>query len=342
MARTMSTAGSARRLVVSTRSTRPSSGCAASSGQSRRAGAARRFAVALTHDVDTPWRWTPTGLRGAARGSKSHAAPWPQSFGVARGPRALGSPRSTGCAAPTPSGALIASSPTNGAAVRRLDLLPHGRSRATSSTAPRREIPTSGCGPRLVETLLGGEAEVGLHGSYAAAEDGARLAAEKKHLEELAGPGARPALPLPEARPVPRTCVPSSRRVLRTTRRLASTTPPGFRAGIAHPFHPWDFEHDAPHEIVEMPLAAMDVTLSEERYLNLDARQAEARLRALLDWAAEHGGGFAVLWHSEQYDSAIKPGWDRLYRRFMEDVRTRGGVCMQAGALAEEAREWLS
>src|SRR5206468_3008462 len=25
-----------------------------------------RFAVALTHDVDVPWRWTPVGIRGAA------------------------------------------------------------------------------------------------------------------------------------------------------------------------------------------------------------------------------------------------------------------------------------
>ena len=117
---------------------------------------------------------------------------------------------------------------------------------------------------------------------------------------------------------------------------------PGFRAGIAHPFRPWDLERNAPYDIVEVPLAAMDVTLSAERYLNLSARQADERLRKLLDWAAEHGGGFAVLWHSEQYDSAIKPGWDRLYRRFMEDVRARGGVCVQAGALAEEARDWLS
>ena len=82
---------------------------------------------------------------------------------------------------------------------------------------------------------------------------------------------------------------------------------PGFRAGIAHPFRPWNLERDAPRDIVEVPLAAMDVTLSEERYLSLSARQAGERLLTLLDWAAEHGGGFAVLWHSEQYDSAIKP-----------------------------------
>jgi hypothetical protein len=86
----------------------------------------------------------------------------------------------------------------------------------------------------------------------------------------------------------------------------------------------------------------MDVTLSAERYLGLTARQAAVQLGALLDWAEENGGGFAVLWHSEQYDSTLLPGWDRLYKRFVEDVQRRGGVCLQAGALAEEARAWLS
>jgi hypothetical protein len=86
----------------------------------------------------------------------------------------------------------------------------------------------------------------------------------------------------------------------------------------------------------------MDVTLSAVRYLNLPVVEAEERLRTLIDWAAEHGGGFAVLWHSEQYDSALLPGWDRLYRRLVELVGERGGVCLQAGALAEEARAWLS
>ncbi|MGN6545723.1 MAG: hypothetical protein ACTHK7_11785, partial [Aureliella sp.] len=32
-----------------------------------------RFAVALTHDVDVPWRWTRIGVRGAAARVKSHA-----------------------------------------------------------------------------------------------------------------------------------------------------------------------------------------------------------------------------------------------------------------------------
>ena len=32
-----------------------------------------KFAVALTHDVDVPWRWTRIGMRGAAARLKGHA-----------------------------------------------------------------------------------------------------------------------------------------------------------------------------------------------------------------------------------------------------------------------------
>ena len=32
-----------------------------------------RFAVCLTHDVDTPWRWTRIGVRGAAARLRDHA-----------------------------------------------------------------------------------------------------------------------------------------------------------------------------------------------------------------------------------------------------------------------------
>lgn len=195
--------------------------------------------------------------------------------------------------------------------------------------------------PRLVEALLDGAAEVGLHGSYSAADDGDRLAAEKQRLEQLAGPVRGQRYHFLRLDPH-RNLAHLEAAGFAYDSTLGFNDATGFRAGIAHPFRPWSLERNAPYDIVEVPLAAMDVTLSAERYLNLSARQAEERLRTLLDWAAEHGGGFAVLWHSEQYDSAIKPGWDRLYRRFMEDVRARGGICVQAGTLAEEAREWLS
>src|SRR5881398_1350140 len=75
--------------------------------------------------------------------------------------------RFTGCAAPIRTGASSRSSVRNGGA-------------APETYARLR--------PRLVETLLGAGAEIGLHGSYTAATDPHRLAAEKAALEAEAGP----------------------------------------------------------------------------------------------------------------------------------------------------------
>jgi hypothetical protein len=195
--------------------------------------------------------------------------------------------------------------------------------------------------PRLVETLLDGGAEVGLHGSYSAADDPAKISAEKETLERLAGSVQGQRYHFLRLDPH-RNLGQLEAAGFAYDSSLGFSDALGFRAGIAHPFRPWDFEREAPRALVEVPLAAMDVTLSAERYLDLTANEADERLQGLLDWAAENGGGFAVLWHSEQYDSALLPGWDRLYGRLIEEVQRRGGVCLQAGALAEEARAWLS
>ena len=95
----------------------------------------------------------------------------------------------------------------------------------------------------------------------------------------------------------------------------------GFRAGIAHPFRPWDFEKEGPASIVEVPLAVMDATLAEARYQGLSAQAAKPQLIALLDWAAEHGGGFSILWHPDRFDAPSARGWDRLYFEVLDEVK---------------------
>ena len=81
----------------------------------------------------------------------------------------------------------------------------------------------------------------------------------------------------------------------------------------------------------------MDVTLAEPRYLGLSVADAERRLVALLDWAAEHGGGFSILWHPDRFDGATAGGWDALYARTIDAIHARGGVCIPAHELAAEA-----
>ena len=187
--------------------------------------------------------------------------------------------------------------------------------------------------PRLVATIKNAGAEVGLHGSYTAADDPARLAAEREELESLAGPidGHR----YHYLRGDPHRNI--TNLPFRYDTTLGFPDAVGFRAGIARPFRPWDLEHDGPADVLEIPLAAMDATLAEERYLGLSAKRAEPRLTALLDWAAANGGAFAILWHPDRFDPLTSGGWDTLYSRVLEGIRERGGVCMSAAEVSSHS-----
>ena len=296
-----------------------------------------RFAVALTHDVDVPWRWSRVGVRGAASRVKQ-----------ALGRRQLGT-------AVAEAGALGA------APVHRVrgtdpywsfDRIVGGETargaRSTFFLMAGHAHPADGPSaetydrvrPRLVELLDGAGAEVGLHGSYTAAGDDAVLGAEKARLDAL-GPAVR-GQRYHYLRVRPHENLASLPGLgIAYDSSLGFPDAIGFRAGIAQPFRPWDLAAGRPHDLVEIPLAVMDVTLGEERYAWLSARDAEPRILALLDRAAEQGGGFAILWHSEWFDGAPHRGWEDLYFRVIDAVAERGGVCMSAGDLAEEAAAWL-
>ena len=297
-----------------------------------------RFAVALTHDVDVPWKWTRQGLKGAAARAKGDLVHGRVGSGL-RELRGLAGAAVHKVAGTDPYWSfdrILEDERRCGASSTFFLLADHAHEYDGAAVESYERLR-----PRIVETLRDGAAEVGLHGSYSAAGDPARIASEKERLEELSGPVAGQRYHY--LRIDPHKNLGSLEAAgFRYDTSLGFGDAIGFRAGIAHPFRPWDFEREAPRDLVEVPLAAMDVTLSAERYLDLRVDEAERRLMSLLDWAAENGGGFAILWHSEQYDSALLPGWDRLYRRVLEGVRTRGGACVQAGVLAEEARAWLS
>jgi peptidoglycan/xylan/chitin deacetylase (PgdA/CDA1 family) len=289
-----------------------------------------RFAVALTHDVDVPWRWTRSGIRGAA--GRLRRGDW-------REARAL---------AALPLHRLRGSDPNfrfdrivrmeKRAGVRSTFFVLVGHNHAADGAAP--EV-YARLRPRVIETIVSGDMEVGLHGSYTAAEDPARLAEEKRELEALAGPvrGQR----YHYLRVDPHGNLSTLERLgFGYDSTLGYADALGFRAGLAHPFRPWSLEDDRPLDLFEIPVAVMDVTLAEERYLGLSARAAWERVARLLDWAAEHGGGFAILWHTDRFDSWTAGGWDRLYEQILAGVRERGGICLSAGELAEEAAAWAS
>jgi peptidoglycan/xylan/chitin deacetylase (PgdA/CDA1 family) len=290
------------------------------------------FAVALTHDVDSVRRWTRTGLHGAAARLKAHVA---DRRGRAAAKEAKG-------LALAPLHKLRGTDPNWRfeqivATTRR-----HGAAGCTFFVLGGHGDPHDGAvpevydrlRPRLVEVLRSLGVEIGLHGSYRTARDGRLLADEKRRLDELGAHvvGHR----YHYLRVDPHHNLEAVADLgLRYDSTLGFADSLGFRAGIARPFHPWDLAIDEPLDIVEVPLAAMDVTLAEPRYLGAAPRSAWPLLERLLDWAAENHAGFAVLWHPDRFDPPTAGGWDRLYFRFIDGVYERGGRCMSAAELVE-------
>ena len=294
-----------------------------------------RFAVALTHDVDVPWRWTRIGVLGAAARLKRHALAGRvgpaahEARGLARVPvhRLRGT---------DPNWRFAEIAAEEGAHhARSTFFLLAGHGHRADGAAPKTYDRLR---PRLVETLLGAGAEVGLHGSYLAADDLERLAHERVSLAQLDGPLIGQRYHYLRVDPH-RNLAPLAGLGFRYDTSLGFPDALGFRAGIAHPFRPWDFARDRPADLVEVPLAAMDATLAEERYEGLSAAAAKPRILTLLDWAAEHCGGFSILWHPERFDAPSARGWDRLYFETIDAVHERGGVCLSAGELAGLAAE---
>jgi hypothetical protein len=282
-----------------------------------------KFAVALTHDVDVPWRWTPIGLRGAAARLKS------------------GAMREAGALARAPLHKLRGTDPNWRFAEIAAEEREHGARGSTFYVIAGHAHRADGAAPevydrlrpKLVEELLASGSEVGLHGSYVAADDLDRLAAEAEILRGLGGSVEGHRYHYLRIDPH-RNLVPLGGLGFRYDTTLGFSDALGFRAGIAQPFRPWDFEKEGSASIVEVPLAVMDATLAEARYQGLSAQAAKPQLIALLDWAAEHGGGFSILWHPDRFDAPSARGWDRLYFEVLDEVKKRGGVCTSARELA--------
>jgi hypothetical protein len=291
-----------------------------------------RFFVALTHDIDTPWRWTRTGLRGAASRLK-HAVgehrlreALLETRGLARVPlhRVRGSDPNWSFAhvADVESSRGFASTSYVLAAHRD----PHDGA-APEAYASRR--------PRLVAELseLGGE--VGLHGSYRSCDDEALLRAEKHDLEVLLGRPVR-GLRFHYLRMRWHEVVGRLDRLgIDYDTTLGFSDRPGPRAGFSFPFQPWDHAAGRPASFYELPLLLMDATLAEPRYMKLSPAKGRKEVDRVLDRLAEVGGGAAVLWHNDRFDRVYGRGWGGVYEHLLDGIVARGGTAGTGAALCD-------
>lgn len=107
----------------------------------------------------------------------------------------------------------------------------------------------------------------------------------------------------------------------------------GFRAGLAVPFHPWDFESRCPLASWEVPLVMMDGTARE--YMGLTPGDAVVRSKAIIAQIARTGGAGALLWHNSSLDGVDWYGWDRVYETWLNETRDSGGLGAAVSTIVE-------
>ena len=144
--------------------------------------------------------------------------------------------------------------------------------------------------------------EIGLHASYRARERPGAIAQEAAPLDHPQG------LRHHYLRSDPDRLAAELRQAgLRYDSSIGWASLPGLRAGTPYPYRLWDPERREPGGW-ELPLALMDATLAEERYLGLDADAAFDAAVATLEPVAEHGGAVAILWHPPSHHPRLSQG----------------------------------
>ncbi|MDN7023715.1 hypothetical protein FGU65_02185 [Methanoculleus sp. FWC-SCC1] len=173
--------------------------------------------------------------------------------------------------------------------------------------------------------------EVGLHGGHRAYCDLQQLQAEKKRLEAVLNRSVVGYRNHFLRFQVPKTwrCLAEAGFAYDTTFGYADCV--GFRNGMCHPFRPYDRTAGREIEIVEIPLAVMDVTL--DIYMRLDARRAWEITRRIIDAAERCRGVATILWHN----TSLGDGQRRFYEKILK-YSAEKGAWMTGGA--EIARVW--
>jgi peptidoglycan/xylan/chitin deacetylase (PgdA/CDA1 family) len=138
--------------------------------------------------------------------------------------------------------------------------------------------------------------DIGLHGGYQTYDDPTLIAEEKRVLEQSTGKkivGYR--------NHFMRFKTPETWRFLEKAGFLYDATlgyvdHVGFRNGMCHAFQPYDLSENRPINIIEIPLAVQDSTLSN--YMGLDYDSSFYLIKQLIDRVEKCRGVITLLWHN--------------------------------------------
>jgi hypothetical protein len=111
----------------------------------------------------------------------------------------------------------------------------------------------------------------------------------------------------------------------------------GPRNGFSFPYFPYSLEHDRPYDVVQIGLGLMDVTLRS--YMGLGPERATDAIDDALADLRSKRGCLSLVWHPIVFGGARDPGYDRVYWRTVERVRTTGGYAADGRTINAHWRE---
>ena len=177
--------------------------------------------------------------------------------------------------------------------------------------------------------------EIGVHFAFDTWRDAGRMAAERAGLERTLKTG-----PVTSCRQhwlrfsLADTWRAQAAAGIRVDTSLGFNDRPGFRAGMAAAYRPFDHAAGRAHDVVVVPTALMDTQLFRHRVMNRAERRQE--IRRLLEEIADVSGEACVIWHSHVFSADY--GWSGDYEYILSTMRDLG----LAAALPRERQAQLA
>ena len=82
-------------------------------------------------------------------------------------------------------------------------------------------------------------------------------------------------------------------------------------------------------ELILHPLVLRDLTLSDPRYMALDAEEAERIAHELIRVTARYNGELTLLWHNDLLSQKTHPWHSVLYRSMLRLIEELGTVSQE-------------
>lgn len=170
----------------------------------------------------------------------------------------------------------------------------------------------------LLRLLKESNVSFGLHSSYLSAQHKTLISREKQYLETVLGFEI-----INHRSHYLRSCEPQSFQSLidcgiRHDFTMAFADCSGFRLGTARQVRWIDPVNKQLTDLWLHPLTLMDVTLSDERYMNMSEEEAFNYADNLIMQTEKYGGELCLLWHNSTF--AEKKYHKTLYKRILESL----------------------